>query len=130
MDPQAQLGQFRQAMLHVHEVFADQRGAEQHGLQRAKTRKGDGVLRRQIQRVGNAPGIRRREAQVGRHPAHLHAVSAPCLLGQRRQAVATPMHQAAEFMAEARRLLEPYNLCNLCDVGRRNMYPCVDSLHS
>jgi FADH2 O2-dependent halogenase len=47
-----------------------------------------------------------------------------------RQALVTPIEEAGAFMAEARRLLEPYNLCNLCDVGRRNMYPCVESLHS
>jgi FADH2 O2-dependent halogenase len=47
-----------------------------------------------------------------------------------RRALTTPAADAAEFTAEARRQLGPFNLCNLCDASRRNMYPCVDSLHS
>jgi tetracycline 7-halogenase / FADH2 O2-dependent halogenase len=47
-----------------------------------------------------------------------------------RQALAIPHADADAFTRHARTVLQPFNLCNLCDVNRRNMYPCVDSLHA
>jgi FADH2 O2-dependent halogenase len=38
-----------------------------------------------------------------------------------------PADAAAEFLADARQALEPYNACGLCDPGRRNMYPYTGS---
>ncbi|MBX9626311.1 MAG: hypothetical protein K2X82_21105 [Gemmataceae bacterium] len=44
-----------------------------------------------------------------------------------RKARTLPASEADDFLAEAHRLLEPYNSCGMCDPGRRNMYPYTAS---
>ena len=44
-----------------------------------------------------------------------------------RQALTVSAAGDDKFLAEARRLLEPYNSCGLCDPARRNMYPYTGS---
>jgi FADH2 O2-dependent halogenase len=39
-----------------------------------------------------------------------------------------PASEAGAFLAEAHRLLAPYNSCGMCDPGRRNMYPYTASV--
>jgi FADH2 O2-dependent halogenase len=44
-----------------------------------------------------------------------------------RRAPSVPSSAAGQFAADVRRMLEPYNLCCLCDPSRHNMYPYTGS---